>query len=179
MRAATRTGPLLLVLLAACGTDEGACSPGASTEPHPGADVVINEVRAKSRDGTPDWIELTNRGESTVQLGCWSFVDQSDKHTPFFLSPGVELDPGDFLVVHRDKAGVTGFVWGFGASGDAARLRDDLGRLVDETTWSAGQAPAGSSWGRYPDGTGPFTTLLEPTEGASNSEADPDPPVIP
>ena len=48
------------------------------------------------------------------------------------------------------------------------RLFDATGASVDQTTWADGQALVGTSWGRYPDGTGPFATLATPTEGTAN-----------
>ncbi|MFT7622813.1 MAG: hypothetical protein ACI9WU_001988 [Myxococcota bacterium] len=164
---------------AGCAAEDGACAVAVTDEPRGATDVVVNEVMAQSQDGSPDWIELYNRGGSAVDIGCWSVIDKSSKHIPFFLAPGVTIEAGGFHVLVRDKTGDSGFTWGFASDGDRAILRDDAGLIADETQWDAGQAQSGNTWGRSPDGTGDFATLLTPTMGAVNAAADPNPPVLP
>lgn len=162
-----------------CGQDETTgCEIKFSEADSPDKSVVINEVMAKSVDGTPDWIELYNSGSAEADLSCFSVVDKSSKHLPYFIAPGTTLPPGGFYVLTRDKDGATGFTWGFG-NADVAILKDPEGRLADTTGWEAGQAQAGNSWGRSPDGSGAFATLLEATKGAANAQPDPNPPLLP
>src|SRR5690606_7257443 len=78
---------------------------------------------------------------------------------------GATLAPGARLVVARDATG--GFDFGLGTA-DAVLLYDAGGVLVDSVAWPAGTAPAGTSYGRIPDGSGAFVTLHAPTPGAEN-----------
>ncbi len=125
------------------------------------ADLVVNEVVATSPDG-PDWVELKNTGPRPVSLEGWMLTDKRPDTHRHPLSGAIA--PGQHLVVRR---GVGGFDFGLGP-GDAARLYDPTGQLVDSLEWADGQAPAGSSFGRSPDGTGPGRTLRPPTPGAAN-----------
>ena len=153
-----------------CSGDEaGDCSGAILEESRANSPIVLNEVKVKSADETTDWIELKNVSGSDVDLGCWSIIDKSAKHTPFYVAPGSTVGPGGYVSLHRDKTGRTGFKWGFGDN-DIAILRDPDGRIADETSWDAGQAQAGNSWGRFPDGTGEFQTLPQPTLKATNAQ---------
>ncbi len=141
--------------------------------------VVINEILAKPEGTSKDWIELYNTSSAAVDVGCWSVKDQGAKNAAFFIADGTILEPGGFLVLHKDRTGAAGFRWGFSSKGDKAFLFDPEGKIADSTTFAAGEAQAGNSWGRYPDGSGDFATLLPPTEGAANAEPDPNPPSPP
>lgn len=150
------------------GSSDGTCSGTITDDTRSDSPIVINEVKAKSNDDHPDWIELFNTSDSEVDLACWSIIDKSAKHSPYFIPDGARISPGGFVVLHRDKTGRAGFKWGFG-SADTAILRDGEGRIADATTWTSGQAAAGKAWGRHPDGTGAFATIGPPTQDASNS----------
>ncbi len=67
--------------------------------------VVINEFVAANRTGlldengeAHDWIELRNRGNTTVNLAGWSLTDDEDV-PGLWTFPAVNLAPGQFLVV--------------------------------------------------------------------------------
>lgn len=135
--------------------------------PPPVARVVLNEVVAKAVDAGPDWVELFNAGGAGAVLTGWTFRDEVDLHV-YEIPGGVTLEAGAFLVL--EGPGGTGplvFNFGLGKS-DQARLYDASGALVDATAWVSGAAAEGTSWGRYPDGDGEFTTLPTPTKGAPN-----------
>jgi len=172
---------IIAVSFLGCGTDNAdLCNNTAlTTQTQADSPVVLNELRAKAANKAPDWIELFNKSDAEVDVGCWAIRDKSDKHTPFYIAPGTTLAPGGFLVVRRDKSGQNGFKWGLGVKGDIATLWNAAGKIADETAYDAAQAQEGNSWGRSPDGTGAFTTLLEPTDGTANSDPDPNPPPAP
>ncbi len=135
--------------------------------PPPVARVVLNEVVAKAVEAGPDWVELFNAGGAVADLTGWTFRDEDDLHV-YEIPGGITLEAGAFLVL--EGPGGTGplvFDFGFGKS-DQARLFDASGALVDATAWVSGAAAEGTSWGRYPDGDGEFTTLPTPTKGAPN-----------
>ncbi|WP_206044544.1 lamin tail domain-containing protein [Gemmatimonas groenlandica] len=119
--------------------------------------VVVNEV--ESNGGTPgDWIELYNRGTTVVNLSGFVVKDNDDSRTTT-LPAGTTIAAGGFLVIEEAQLG-----FGLGAA-DAARLFDPSGTLVDSYTWTA---HATTTFGRCPDGTGPFSTTAFATKSAAN-----------
>lgn len=134
-----RTGLLLLFvlccaglcLLAGCGekgetnapVETPAPSPLLPREPEIGQ-LRITEVMAKNRavlmaeDGSfPDWIELTNTGDTPFELAGWSL---SDKAEPGWAMPERSLAPGERIVVYADGSGRAEQGWyaGFALSGE-------------------------------------------------------------
>ena len=69
------------------------------------SDIVINEFLAANENGLrdedaepQDWIELTNRGASAINLAGWSLTDEHD--TPGkWVFPSVTVDPGQLLLI--------------------------------------------------------------------------------
>ncbi len=68
-------------------------------------DVLIAEVMSsndetlKDEDGsTPDWLEIYNNGQQTVDLLGWHLTDQLNDRTKWTM-PAAELEPGESIVV--------------------------------------------------------------------------------
>ncbi|MBT1622136.1 lamin tail domain-containing protein [Curtobacterium flaccumfaciens pv. oortii] len=119
--------------------------------------VRINEV--ESQDGTPgDWVELTNVGSTTVDLGGYVLRDSEDDHA-YTIPAGTTIAAGGFTVLDE-----TDFGFGLGKA-DSARVFDPRGALVDSYSWTA---HAAATYGRNPDGTGDFADTAEPTKGTAN-----------
>ncbi|MDM7889420.1 lamin tail domain-containing protein [Curtobacterium sp. RHCJP20] len=144
----------------------------ASTKGRPNdcsSPVRINEV--ESQDGTPgDWVELTNVGTTTVELGGYVLRDSEDDHA-WTIPAGTSVAPGGFTVLDEAQAGAgtgtgsgSGFGFGLGKA-DSVRLYDPRGTLVDQYSWTA---HAATTYGRNPDGTGDFAETAESTKGATN-----------
>jgi len=130
--------------------------------------VKINEV--ESNGGTPgDWIELYNAGTTTVNLSGFIVKDIDDSRTTT-LPAGTTIAPGGFYVIEESLMG-----FGLGA-GDAARIFDPNGALLDSYTWTA---HAAITYGRCPDGTGDFASTTASTKGAANQCAGSPPPTSP
>ena len=113
--------------------------------------IVINEVLVKADGNHPDWIELTSLHGETVDLGGWGIRDELNAHE-YLLPEGTLLEAFSYKVI-----------WGNGGNQDLtmefgfkiaakARLFTPDGTLADEADWDEGDAPAGTSWGRFPDG---------------------------
>jgi hypothetical protein len=119
--------------------------------------VTINEV--ESSGGTPgDWVELHNAGTTAADISGWVFKDNDDTHA-YVLPAGTTLAAGAYLVL--DEA-----TFGFGLGGaDSARLYDAQAVVVDSYSWTA---HAGTTYGRCPDGSGPFLSTTTITKGTSN-----------
>jgi hypothetical protein len=119
--------------------------------------VRINEV--ESNGGVPgDWIELINAGTTAVDISNWIVKDNDDTRTTR-LPAGTTLAPGARFVIEESLMG-----FGLGAA-DAARIFDGAGTLIDGYTWTA---HATQSYGRCPDGSGPFIDTGAPTKGTAN-----------
>ncbi len=120
-------------------------------------DVVVNEVES---DGVADFIELFNTGATSADISGAVLKDNDDSRT-LAIPGGTNLPPNGFLQVDTDVPG------GFGlGSNDSARLflPDGL-TLVDGYSWTS---HAAATYGRCPDGTGPFVSTNSPTGGAAN-----------
>jgi hypothetical protein len=118
--------------------------------------IVINEVESNG-DPMGDWVELTNAGTAAADISGWKLLDNDDTH-PFVVVPaGTALAPGGFFRIYVFQT------FGLGAP-DSARLFDPAGNLVDSFTW---MTHAAGTYGRCPDGTGPFVDSA-PTPGMAN-----------
>lgn len=138
----------------------------ASVGDAPGAAAAVTDVRineVESNGDTRDWIELTNVGTATVDVGGWVLMDNTMRSLK--VPSGTTLAPGAFLAVDVDDPAVTGN-FGLGASDSARVYLPDGTTLVDSYTWTA---HATTTYGRCPDGTGSFVTTVAPTKGAANN----------
>ncbi|GAB3198774.1 hypothetical protein GCM10027062_13860 [Nocardioides hungaricus] len=119
--------------------------------------IAINEV--ESSGGVPgDWVELVNTGETDVDLGGLVLKDSGE--TGYTIPDGTTIAAGGYRTLEEAD-------FGFGlGGGDSARLfAPDGTTLVDSYTWTSA---AGTTYGRCPDGYGPFATTLSATKGAAN-----------
>jgi len=119
--------------------------------------VRVNEV--ESNGGTPgDWIEFYNVGTTPVDLSGYIVKDNDDTRTST-IPAGTIIAANSYYVIDES-------VFGFGlGSADAARLFTPAGVLVDSHAWTA---HAAITYGRCPDGTGPFAATSASTKGAAN-----------
>jgi len=162
----------LLVLLAAsaCADESTSSAPDAGPQdvttdtPVSETGLVINEVAAA---GDPDdWIELYNGGSDSIDLGGWTLTDSDPQHTHVFAG-GQTIGAGGYKLLLRKEAGA--FTFGIGAA-DSVVLYDASGLVVDRVDWAEGASPSGTSYGRVPNGSGDFQTLVGPTPAAENVE---------
>jgi hypothetical protein len=134
--------------------------------------IAVNEVVHKtSGKGGGDWVELYNPGDEPVVVAGWKLKDDKDDHQ-YVLPAETKIGAKGFLLVYGKTTAVPppplmmSFALG---DDDAVRLFQPDGQLVDIADWKLGEAKAGESFGRYPDGTGPYYVLAPPTPGAPNS----------
>jgi hypothetical protein len=122
--------------------------------------IRINEV--ESQDGVPgDWVELTNTGSTTVDLGGYVVKDNEDDHAST-IPAGTTVAAGAFSVIEEADLG-----FGLGKA-DSVRLFDPTGTQVDAYSWTA---HAAATYGRNPDGSGDFAETSASTKGAANEFA--------
>ena len=151
---------------------------GGVAAPQAGAAVVLNEVNC---EGT-DWVELVNTSGTEADISGWLLTDDAldrdpprSDHRHIFPASAVIPASGN-LVVERDASGASGFPFGVSCGSDTLRLADGDGARVDDIAVPALTA-ATDTWGRYPNGGGPWVQTIS-TKGAPNEPStDPgDPP---
>ncbi|GJM34737.1 MAG: hypothetical protein DHS20C18_37380 [Saprospiraceae bacterium] len=123
--------------------------------------IVFNEINYNSPDDPDagDWVELFNASGEAVDLSGWTFKDDDDSHE-YMLPQATIMEAWSYLVlcqkvdnfteVHPNVSNFLGeFDFGLGSSGDAVRLYDEMGTLVDSVSYGV-SAP----WPSAPNGTG-------------------------
>ncbi len=129
--------------------------------------IMFTEINYKSSSSfdTDDWVEIYNAGTETVDISNWIFRDGDNDHA-FFIPEGTELAANAYLVLSSDTSAmntlntpisnmVGNFDFGLSSSGEAVRLFDNIGNLVDSVEYSS-SAP----WPTEPAGTGPTLELI-------------------
>ncbi len=111
-------------------------------------DIVINEIMYSPVGGEPEWIELLNRSDKSINLKNYSVSDNSD--TIKVITPDIELLPGEYFVIADDSTinsfynlNVKHIYKNFPSlnnTGDNLILLDSLNRVIDSTKYN-------SSWG--------------------------------
>lgn len=170
-RLAAPLAAALALAAAACSSDSAPAPADTAADTHTGdtasdttaptASIVINEIQAY---GSDDWVELYNAGDAAVDLGGWVLRDDDPTHT-YTFGPSSVVPPGVYYLLARDPD--LGFDFGLGDADSVLLYDGDV--LVDAVTWTAGEAPAGMSYGRFPNGSGPFGSLFAPSPGAPNA----------
>ncbi len=141
--------------------------------------VVLNEFMASNTTTLADelgeyddWIELHNMGPVPVPLTHMYLTD--DLAEPMkWAFPDTTIEPGGFFLVWADddeEQGPTHASFKLSADGEELglffRIPSDI---VPLDTISFGPQNEDQSWGRYPDGTGPWGATQAPTPGGHNS----------
>jgi len=132
-------------------------------------ELVINEINyhAATDFNTEDWVEIHNPGNTSIDLTGWVFKDDDNAHS-YVIPNGTVINAGGFLVLCRDLAAFSAqfpdvtnaigdFSFGLSSSGDACRLYNGEGAVVDSVTFT-NSAP----WPTAPNGGGPTLELINP-----------------
>ena len=128
--------------------------------------VRINEVNSQ---GAPaDWVELYNETDQPVDISGWTVVDDKKGRDPIKFPKGTRIQPGAYHVFYTEGE-TPDRSKGFGlGKGDAVRVFDAEGKLVDEVTWEA--ETHADPYGRDESDGGDldFKVLLGTTRGKKN-----------
>jgi len=137
-------------------------SPGqddAGILPDPGS-IVINEILAHSHDMQPDWIELYNTTNTTINIGGW-FLSDSNADEPnmikYEIPVGTAIDAYDFVVFYEHQhfgnpqAPGTHTPFALSEGGETVYLRSGSGGVIGgyETSEDFGASATGIAFGRY------------------------------
>lgn len=160
-----------------------ATSTSVTTGGGPGG-VVINELSGTGSD----YVELFNAGSALVDLSGVKVADQDTPGTPklasaLTLPAGTSLAPGAYLFILGGQASSSTapetmcapgpspcFFASYKLSnknGDEVFLVDANDAVLESVTYP-GNLSAGQTWGRLPNGTGPFAVTAS-TPGATNA----------
>ena len=142
-----------------------------------GPAIAINELLASNNLNAADaqgqyddWIELYNLETSSVDLGGMYLTDDLDTPTKWQIPAGTTIEAQGYLVIWADgDVQDEGLHAGFelqAAGEEIALVATDGSTLIDSVTF--GVQTADVSFGRYPDGTGAFRYLADPTAGQAN-----------
>lgn len=120
--------------------------------------VRVNEI--ESSDGSnPDWVELTNISDASVDVSGWVIKDNTETGSYTFPA-GSTIGAHEYRTVDFGGA-----LAGLGGS-DSVRLFDAGAALVESYTWTTA---ATATYGRCKDGLGDFVDTTAPTKGAANA----------
>lgn len=123
----------------------------------PPVSVKVNEVESDG-DAT-DWIELINTGSAAADLG--GYILRDDKDTDAFVIPaGTSVAAGGYYTADVSTQ------FGLGSADQARLFAPDGSTLIDSYAWTT---HASTTYGRCPNGTGPFATTSAPTKNAPNA----------
>ena len=135
------------------------------------SDVVINEILAHTDPPFEDAIELRNLTTNAVSLAGWYLSDDNAVRKKYRFPEGTVIPPLGYVVVYEAQLNAGAVPFSLSSKGgegvylSEADEADKLIRYVDQYAFDASQN--GFSFGRWPDGTGPFVTLATPTFGVA------------
>ncbi|MBT3222132.1 MAG: lamin tail domain-containing protein [Proteobacteria bacterium] len=164
----TRTISLALLL----GT---ALALGCNGEP----ELYINELMADNKstldadDGSyPDWIEIYNGSQKTINLNGIYITDDLTKPTKWELS-GLTIDAGGFLTLYADDdedLGANHLPFKLNKGGEELGLfRISEGMTIQLDAVSFDKQETDVATARKADGASKWTTTTDPTPGKSNN----------
>lgn len=142
--------------------------------------ISINELMASNSsaiadaDGDySDWIELINYGDASVNLAGYGLSDKASQ--PFrWIFPAINLLPNQYLIIwasgkdRRDPAAPLHTNFSIKAEGEEVLLTHPSGTQIDY--FPPRPMAADSSFGRYPNGIGPWFSYESSSPGFPNPQ---------
>jgi hypothetical protein len=147
--------------------------------PNPGA-IVINEILAHTHAGAPDWIELHNTTDTSINIGGWFLSDSKQDLFKYKIENGTTIGPDEYYVLYEDlnfgNENDPSSYEPFGLSENGERLylssTKDSVLTGYRTTEDYGASETGVSFGRYfksSTGNYNFVAMEENTPGSANA----------
>lgn len=163
-------------------SDEVSASEEASQH---GSALYINEFMADNETvledpddpgDFPDWIEIYNSGDVSVDLNGMYLTDDLTDLTQYPITSTVMIDAQGFVIFYADGESGQGVLhtnFGLRANGEEVALVDSDGVTIIDS-YAFGEQTADISEGRFPDGTNDWRFFEIPSPGSANLS----PPVI-
>lgn len=168
------------------GSGGGGGTTPPATDPN-WADIVINEVTSDNDSigfaplpALGDGIELRNTGTHDVSLDGWKQVDSGAASAAAVFSGALYVNGVLATVIPSGGYGVFQSTKGLSSGGDGVKIYTPDGTLVDELTYTAGQAGVDEtvnvdhtyhSLAACPDGSSTFLEVTTASFGSSNVAA--------
>jgi hypothetical protein len=143
------------------------------------AAIVINEFMASNQTGLqdeskafPDWLELYNPTDTTVDLDGWTLTDDLDEPEKHTLS-SLEIAAGEFLVLFADGDSDDGdrhLGFSLNTDGEEVGLYAPDGDAIDRLEYGAQATDLSAA--RIPDGGSVWEITNLPTPGEPNRPSD-------
>lgn len=102
-------------------------------------DIVINEIMYAPESPQPEWIEIYNNSNKTINLEGYEIADNSDSVS--VITKSKTFNPGDFIVISSDSSIknfyninsdiISAHIPTLNNSGDKVILLDSLNRVID------------------------------------------------
>ncbi|RLD84742.1 MAG: hypothetical protein DRJ10_00360 [Bacteroidetes bacterium] len=134
--------------------------------------MASNDVSVPDNNGDyPDWIEIYNAGDKSVYLGD-KYLSDDFLDNQKWQMPDINIGSGEYFVFWASGNPANGqmhtnFKLKLGGEQIAIFNAENMAfSIIDSVTFS--EQSTDISMGRYPDGTGDFVIMGEPTPGASN-----------
>jgi len=152
---------------------------GTSNSPGigPVANLKINEIYSTGDATTPDWVEIFNAGNQSVDLSGWKIYDnggQTGTKPKKEFPVGTSIPAGGFFVITVDDGSASGF--GLSSNGEEIWLEKPDETIGDDVTFPA--LETGQSYGRYHDGSDNFQVFYVVTPGTANDNSLPPAAVV-
>jgi len=135
-------------------------------------DLVINEVLPNPKDEKSyDWVEIFNTSTEDINLKGY-FLSDDLTFLAKWQIPDVVVKSGQYLIIYcstLDTTAPAGEIhtnFSFGDNETVSLTKPDGSTIVDSV--NVGFSDKDVSIGRYPNGTGAFTTLNKATKGEEN-----------
>ena len=140
--------------------------------------LIINEIMSsnnstlKDRDGDyPDWIEIHNWGESSIDLTGYGLSDDEDEPMRWVF-PELSIEPGGYIIVFasgKDKVVRTEIHTNFKikSAGEPLFISSPEGEIIDSV--NALEIPSDFSLGRDPDNVESWLFFQDPTPKLANT----------
>lgn len=124
--------------------------------------IAFNEIHST---GNPDWIELYNYGDETVDLEGFMVFDKEE--SKYSLPSGYNIKPGDFLILICDDQGVDlNLPFKLTSLGESITLQRPDGKMIDHVVFPA--MDNGQTYARFPDGSGTWQVTGFATQNQTN-----------
>lgn len=125
-------------------------------------DVRITEIFPAPAVAAQEWIEISNTGHETVNLGNWMLADTKKTSSPYLIPDSVSLKPGAYAVFQKDATHIN-----LNNGKDTVFLADFEGNMVDQVTYESAEKAHSYAFVQQGDES-TWQWTLEPTPGAKN-----------